>query len=144
MGCPRCWRRSGSRRWRCWRTAWRRRRAIFARYADGAWPTCRASRRCPRPPWGRATRWLSAILVDPARAGTDRDTLRAALEDAGAESRPVWKPLPDQPVFRDAPSAGGAVARGLFARGLCLPSGTGMTSAEQDRVIAAIRACWRG
>lgn len=119
------------------------RRAIFARYA-AALADLPGLDAMPEPGWGRATRWLSAILVDPARAGTDRDEIRAALDEAGVESRPVWKPLPDQPVFRDAPAAGGAVARGLFARGLCLPSGTAMTEVEQDRVIAAIRACWRG
>lgn len=119
------------------------RRALFARYAAGL-AGLPGLGLMPEAPWGRATRWLSAILVDPAEAGTDRDALRAALEQAGAESRAVWKPLPDQPVFRDAPSAGGAVARRLFAQGLCLPSGTGMTLEEQDRVIAAIRACWRG
>ena len=119
------------------------RRAIFARYAAGL-ADLPGLTPMPEAPWGRATRWLSAILVDPARAGTTREAVRAALDRAGAESRPVWKPLPDQPVFRDAPSAGGAVARALFAQGLCLPSGTGMTRAEQDRVIAAIRSCWRG
>lgn len=119
------------------------RRAIFARYA-AALADLPGIVFMPEPSWGRSTRWLSAILVDPARAGTNRDAVRAALEDAGAESRPVWKPLPDQPVFRDAPRAGGAVAGALFAQGLCLPSGTGMTAHEQDRVIAAIRTCWRG
>ncbi len=119
------------------------RRAIFQRYAE-ALADLPGLTPMPEAPWGRATRWLSAILVDPARAGTTRDAIRTALEDADVESRPVWKPLPDQPVFRDAPSAGGAVARGLFAQGLCLPSGSGMTTAEQDRVIAAIRAFWRG
>jgi dTDP-4-amino-4,6-dideoxygalactose transaminase len=118
------------------------RRAIFARYAAGL-RDLPGIGFMPEAQWARATRWLSAILVDPAVAGTDRDALRAALEAAGAESRPVWKPLPDQPVFRDAPRAGGAVARALFAQGLCLPSGTGMTLAEQARVIAAIRGCWR-
>jgi dTDP-4-amino-4,6-dideoxygalactose transaminase len=47
-------------------------------------------------------------------------------------------------VFRDAPRVGGAVAEALFGRGLCLPSGSGMTTAEQDRVIRAIRAAARG
>jgi dTDP-4-amino-4,6-dideoxygalactose transaminase len=117
------------------------RRAIFARYA-AALADLPGLTMMPEPAWGRSTRWLSAVLVDPARAGTDRDRLRAALDAAGAESRPVWKPLPDQPVFQTAPSAGGRVARGLFAQGLCLPSGTGMSAADQDRVIAAIRGCW--
>lgn len=118
------------------------RRAIFARYADALADVPGLSF-MPEPAWGRATRWLTALLVDPARFGADREALRQALDAAGAESRPVWKPLPDQPVFRDAPRAGGDVARGLFARGLCLPSGTGMTAAEQAHVIAAIRAACR-
>lgn len=119
------------------------RRAIFARYA-AALADVPGLAFMPEPAWGRSTRWLSAVLVDPARFGADRKALCRALDAAGAETRPVWKPLPDQPVFRDAPSAGGAVAAGLFARGLCLPSGTGMTREEQDRVIAAIRAACRG
>ena len=69
--------------------------------------------------------------------------LRQALGAAGIESRPVWKPLPLQPIFRDAPRAGGAVAEALFAQGLCLPSGTGMDLADQHGVIAAIRGACR-
>lgn len=118
------------------------RRAIFARYAAGL-SDLPGLAFMPEAPWGRASRWLTALLVDPARFGADREALRLALEAIGAESRPVWKPLPDQPVFRGAPAAGGAVARGLFAQGLCLPSGTGMGAAEQDQVIAAIRAACR-
>lgn len=118
------------------------RRAIFNRYV-AALADLPGIGFMPEAPWGLATRWLTALLVDPARFGMDREALRQALDAAGVESRPVWKPLPDQPVFRDAPSAGGAVAAALFARGLCLPSGTGMTEAEQDRVIATIRASCR-
>ena len=119
------------------------RRAIFARYA-AALGDLPGLTFMPEPGWGRGTRWLTAMLVDPARFGADREAVRIALAATGAESRPVWKPLPDQPAFRDAPRAGGDVARGLFARGLCLPSGTGMTRAEQDSVIAAIRGACRG
>nr|WP_246514691.1 DegT/DnrJ/EryC1/StrS family aminotransferase [Neoroseomonas soli] len=119
------------------------RRAIFARYA-AALADVPGLAFMPEPGWGRATRWLSAVLVDPALFGADREALRQALDAAGTETRPVWKPLPAQPAFRDAPSAGGAVAAGLFAQGLCLPSGTGMAREDQDRVIAAIRAACRG
>jgi dTDP-4-amino-4,6-dideoxygalactose transaminase len=49
-----------------------------------------------------------------------------------------------QPVFRDAPRVGGAVAEALFARGLCLPSGSGLGQDAQHRVIRAIRAAARG
>jgi len=118
------------------------RRAIFARYVAGLGDLPGIAF-MPEAAWGRSSRWLTALLVDPARFGADREAMRRALAAIGAESRPVWKPLPDQPVFRDAPRAGGSVAAALFAQGLCLPSGTGMTAAEQDRVIAAIRGLCR-
>jgi dTDP-4-amino-4,6-dideoxygalactose transaminase len=118
------------------------RRAIFDRYAT-ALSGLPGLTFMPEARWGLATRWLTAMLVDPARFGIDREALRRLLDDAGIESRPVWKPLPAQPVFQDAPRAGGAVADALFARGLCLPSGTGMTAEDQDRVIAVIREACR-
>ena len=117
------------------------RRAVFARYraALGGLPGLSFM---PEAPWGRASRWLTAVLLDPGAGAPERDALRRHLAEAGIESRPVWKPLHLQPVFRDAPRAGGAVAVSLFERGLCLPSGSGMAPPEQDRVIAAARALW--
>jgi dTDP-4-amino-4,6-dideoxygalactose transaminase len=117
-----------------------RRRAIFARYQQELSDLPGLSF-MPEAGWGRATRWLSVMLVDPAAFGADREALRHALAEAGIESRPVWKPLHLQPAFRGAACVGGAVAASLFDRGLCLPSGSGLTSAEQDRVIAIIRGC---
>lgn len=119
------------------------RRAIFDRYVQalGELPGISFM---PEPNWGRSTRWLSVILFDPCRAGTDRETVRRALAAAGIESRPVWKPLHLQPVFRGAPHAGGVVAAGLFERGLCLPSGSGLSPAAQDQVIEVIRDACRG
>lgn len=78
--------------------------------------------------------WLSVVLF-PSRAARDRAL--AACEAAGIEARPVWKPMHLQPVFRDVKVFGGAVAKRLFERGLCLPSGTGMTRADIERVVAA-------
>ena len=118
------------------------RRAVFERYAAGL-SDMPGLTFMPEAAWNRATRWLTAVLIDPARFGADREALRRALDAAGAESRPVWKPLCQQPAFTGAPVAGGAVARALFGQGLCLPSGTGMTADEQDRVIAAIRVACR-
>lgn len=115
------------------------RRAIFARYVEALGPLPGLSF-MPEPGWARATRWLSAMLVDPRRFGGDREAIRLALAEEGIESRPVWKPLHLQPAFRHAPSVGGEVAAGLFERGLCLPSGSGMSVAEQFRAISAIRA----
>ncbi len=119
------------------------RRAIFARYVDGL-ADLPGVAFMPEPVWGRSTRWLSVIMIDPRAFGTERETLRRALEAVGIESRPVWKPLHLQPAFRGAPLMGGGVATGLFERGLCLPSGSGMEAWQQNRVIETIRACWRG
>jgi pyridoxal phosphate-dependent aminotransferase EpsN len=119
-----------------------RRREVFAAYAAALGDLPGLSF-IPEPNWGVANRWLSVLLVDPAAFGVDREVLRGALEAAGIESRPAWKPLHLQPAFRGVPSSGGAVSAGLFERGLCLPSGGGMTKVDQARVIEVIRACAR-
>jgi dTDP-4-amino-4,6-dideoxygalactose transaminase len=93
----------------------------------------------PEAPWGRCSRWLSIILIDPDKFGTTADTLRLALEAENIESRPIWKPLHRQPVFTGCEVVGGAVAEDLFCRGLCLPSGTGMTEADIERVAEVIQ-----
>jgi dTDP-4-amino-4,6-dideoxygalactose transaminase len=77
--------------------------------------------------------------VDPAEFGADREAVRLALEAADIESRPLWKPMHLQPVFADCPVVGGAVAAGLFERGLCLPSGTSLTEADLARVADVVR-----
>ncbi|MCO6419670.1 DegT/DnrJ/EryC1/StrS family aminotransferase [Siccirubricoccus sp. KC 17139] len=119
------------------------RRAIFERYLAGL-AGLPGLGFMPEPVWGRSTRWLTAITLDPAAGAPDRETARRALAAAGIEARPVWKPLHLQPVFRTAPRAGGAVAARLFETGLCLPSGSGMSLAQQERVIAALRGLWQG
>jgi dTDP-4-amino-4,6-dideoxygalactose transaminase len=119
-----------------------RRRAIFAAYAAGLGDLPGIGF-LAEPAWGRANRWLTVALIEPASFGADREAVRRALDAAGVESRPAWKPLHLQPAFRDAPYAGGGAAAGLFERGLCLPSGSGMTEAEQARVIELVRRCAR-
>jgi pyridoxal phosphate-dependent aminotransferase EpsN len=79
-------------------------------------------------------------VIDPASAGVDREQIRTALEAADIEARPVWKPMHQQPVFAGCRTFGGSVSDGLFRDGLCLPSGSSLTPADQDRVIDAIRA----
>ena len=119
-----------------------RKRDIFAAYVAGLADLPGLSF-IAEPNWGRANRWLTVALFEPAAFGADREAVRRALEAAGIESRPAWKPLHLQPAFRTAPQSGGAVAAGLFERGLCLPSGCGMTAAEQARVIETVRGCAR-
>jgi dTDP-4-amino-4,6-dideoxygalactose transaminase len=93
----------------------------------------------PEAPWGRHTRWLTVITIDPKELGADREELRIALENDNIEARPVWQPMHRQPVFRDCACVGGSVADDLFARGLCLPSGSALSHTELERVADVIR-----
>jgi dTDP-4-amino-4,6-dideoxygalactose transaminase len=125
----------------------------------------------PEAPYGRSNRWLTVILISPDKFGADRESVRLALEADNIESRPVWKPLHLQPVFqaegfkaqgsrltaKDRSSnelqerrkgelvkcrvVGGAVAEDLFERGLCLPSGTQLSTEDLDRIISIIKSC---
>lgn len=97
----------------------------------------------PEASFGRSNRWLTCITIDPARAGTDREAVCEALAAENIEARPVWKPMHRQPVFAGYDVYGGAVAEELFDRGLCLPSGSNLTSVDLDRVIAVLRGKWR-
>lgn len=94
----------------------------------------------PEAPYGRSNCWLTCILVDPDGAGTDRETIRLALEAEDVESRPLWKPMHLQPVFASAPAYGGDVSAGLFERGLCLPSGSALTDDDQRRIAEILLA----
>jgi dTDP-4-amino-4,6-dideoxygalactose transaminase len=94
----------------------------------------------PEATFGRATRWLTCLTIDPAAFGADREQVRLALAQQHIEARPVWKPLHLQPVFADCECIGGAIAENLFERGLCLPSGSNLTIEELERVIHAITA----
>jgi dTDP-4-amino-4,6-dideoxygalactose transaminase len=116
-----------------------RRRAIFARYA-AALGDAPGVAFMPEPAEGVATHWLTVLTIDPALAGTDREAVRSHLAARGIEARPAWKPMHLQPVFAGAAMRGGAVCERIFRDGLCLPSGSGLTDAEIDEVIAEVRA----
>jgi len=89
----------------------------------------------PDPRWGRSTRWLTVVRLDPARFGVDRECVRLALEARNIEARPVWKPLHLQPVFEGLEMLGGPVCEDIFRDGLCLPSGSAMSRADVERVV---------
>ena len=112
----------------------RRRREIRAHYADaleGVGVTLN-----PIDDRGDPNHWLTlAVLGDDA--ATDSAGLIEALEDDDIEARPAWKPMHRQPVFADAEMFGGAVCDDVFARGVCLPSGSAMSDADVERVVAA-------
>jgi pyridoxal phosphate-dependent aminotransferase EpsN len=84
----------------------------------------------PEGPGRLCTFWLTCVLIEPAAFGADREALRLAFDAHDIEARPVWKPMHMQPVFSSCRVRGGRVAEGIFARGLCLPSGSSLGLAE--------------
>lgn len=117
------------------------RRAVAQRYA-AAFSDVPGVTPMPDAPWGRSSRWLSVFTIDSAY-GASRDELIAALARQDIEARPVWKPLHRQPVFASCDAFGGSVAEDFFARGICLPSSSNLSVADQDRVIDVVRATAR-
>lgn len=84
--------------------------------------------------------WLSAITVNPELTnGINREDLRLAFEKENIESRPLWKPMHMQPIFKDCPYYGGNVAESLFNEGLCLPSGSNLTDEDRNRISNVIK-----
>ena len=78
-----------------------------------------------------SSNWLTVAIMP---SGSRRDALLELFAANDIEARPVWKPLHMQPVFKDCRVFGGNVAEGLFARGICLPSGAGLTDGDFDRL----------
>ena len=115
------------------------RRAVAFAYRDGL-ANVPGIELMPQAAFGRHTNWLSVFLVDAARLGIDRDALIQRLDAAGAESRPVWKPMHLQPLYSSVERFGGEIAEELYARGICLPSSSSLARDEQRRVIDAIQA----
>jgi dTDP-4-amino-4,6-dideoxygalactose transaminase len=86
-----------------------------------------------------SNRWLTTILIDPKESGgVTREDVRLALEKENIESRPLWKPMHLQPVFKGTPYYGGNVSETLFEKGLCLPSGSNLREDELESVVKCI------
>lgn len=105
--------------------------------ADGyrADPDLSALSWCPFATTERPNHWLSvALLPDGIDPASVCDHLRAEQ----IEARPAWKPMHQQPVFAGCEALGGEVADEIYDRGLCLPSGSGMTSGQEERVHVAL------
>ncbi len=83
-----------------------------------------------------SNRWLTCILLDPAKnKGLTREVIRLAMEAENIETRPLWKPMHQQPVFASAKSYLNGVSDILFENGLCLPSGSNLTEEEFSRIF---------
>lgn len=83
-----------------------------------------------------SNRWLTCILVDPKlNNGLTREIIRLALDLENIESRPLWKPMHQQPIFANCKSYFNGVSDKLFEDGLCLPSGSNLTDEEFERIF---------
>jgi len=94
----------------------------------------------PNAAYGSSNRWLTCLTFDPGELGFSPARAVQHFETANIEVRRVWKPMHLQPVYRECRTLGGAVAEGLFARGLCLPSGSSLTESDRTRVLDTFRA----
>ena len=83
--------------------------------------------------------WLNPVLVDPKKTGRDYEQMRQHLERVGIESRPLWKPMHTQPVFKDAPAYVNGVSERLFDQGLCLPSGPYVSDQDIERIVREMK-----
>ena len=118
----------------------RRKREICAFY-ENAFKEVPGIEFMPQADYGIPNRWLTVILITPELFGADREAVRLALEAENIKSRPVWKPMHLQPVFRTTYPCrvlGGAVSEDFFNRGLCLPSGTAMSNNDLTRIVKVI------
>ena len=86
-----------------------------------------------------SNRWLTCILVEPKlNNGLTREIIRLALDEENIESRPLWKPMHQQPIFANCKSYNNGVSDKLFEEGLCLPSGSNLTDEEFDRIFESL------
>jgi dTDP-4-amino-4,6-dideoxygalactose transaminase len=87
----------------------------------------------------QSNHWLTCIIVDPSVTGFTREDLRMKMEEANIETRPLWKPMHLQPVFKDCPYYGNNVSEDLFDKGLCLPSSPILSQEDLERIIDVIK-----
>lgn len=89
---------------------------------------------------GNSNAWLTVIRICEDRYPGGPSRVREYLAKDSIETRPVWKPLHQQPVFESATAFLTGAADALFREGLCLPSGTQMTETDIDRVCSRIES----
>ena len=83
-----------------------------------------------------SNRWLTCVVVDPTtNNGLTREVIRLTMDEENIESRPLWKPMHQQPVFASSKSYLNGVSDELFENGLCLPSGSNLTEEEFERIF---------
>lgn len=114
------------------------RRAIFT-YYQTAFKSEKAISFQNERPGSYSNRWLTTILLEPSLIQVSWEELRLELERHNIESRPLWKPMHLQPVFKESPYYGTSVSATLFENGLCLPSGSSLIKEDLDRISEIVK-----
>lgn len=83
--------------------------------------------------------WLSTITIDSDVTGFSWRDLQIAFEKENIETRPLWKPMHLQPIFKECLMFGSGISEKLFDQGLCLPSGSNLTDNDKERISKVIR-----
>lgn len=87
-----------------------------------------------------SNRWLTTVLFDENIFGAGiNEKIRLDLEKLNIETRPLWKPLHQQPVFENCKAYNNGVSDRLFATGLCLPSGSNISDENLKKVVFEIK-----
>jgi dTDP-4-amino-4,6-dideoxygalactose transaminase len=83
-----------------------------------------------------SNRWLTCIIIDPNyNDGITRESIRKRMELENIETRPLWKPMHQQPIFENALKYINGVSDTLFENGLCLPSGSNLVNSDFERIF---------
>ncbi len=85
-----------------------------------------------------ANRWLTTVLLDP-ELGKKPEDIITALEEQNIEAAPLWKPLHQQPLHQGCLYYGDGLSERLFARGLCLPSGSNLSDEDLEKVVQSLK-----
>lgn len=83
--------------------------------------------------------WLTCILINSDHPGTDRENIRIRLQLENIDSRPLWKPMHMQPVFKHYPVYVNGTSERLFEKGLCLPSGSNMPVSDLELIAGILQ-----
>lgn len=87
------------------------------------------------PSWGKSNAWLTTICMDTKIHPDGPKRVRIALERQNIESRPVWKPMHQQPIYKNEETFLTGTSDSIFSQGLCLPSGISLSSGDIQRVV---------
>ncbi len=86
--------------------------------------------------WNKPNYWLSCITLSGKVRPLD---IIEALEKDDIESRPIWKPMHMQPLFKEYDFIGEGISEKIFENGVCLPSDTKMTDEDLKRLCLIIK-----